>query len=65
MGKNVGTQHGNTGPDLNEQGVDAAAQELLIAAGRPEGWPLTSEYEKDAWRHAARRVMRAYRNGSA
>lgn len=51
---------GEPGDDVDEVRVLAAAQELVIAAGRPAGWVIQSEYEREAWCQVVRRVLRAY-----
>ena len=46
--------------ELDDAALEQAAKELLVAAGRPEGWSIATEYEREAWRVAARRTLDAY-----
>lgn len=62
---NLGNHDGEPGPDIDEWRIEKAAEELVVAAGRPAGWVISSEYEREAWRHAARRVVRAYNDDVA
>lgn len=50
---------------LEPHALEVAAEELLVSAGRPEGWAIASEYEREAWRVATRRVILAYLCASA
>lgn len=57
----AGMLNGDPGSDLAEPAVQVAALELVHAAGRPELLIAElSEYEREAWRVAARRTIRAY-----
>ena len=42
--------------------LEAAARELLVAAGRPEAfaWENLTDYERAAWREAAARTIAAF-----
>ena len=42
--------------------LEAAARELLVAAGRPEAlaWENLTDYERAAWREAAARTVLAF-----
>lgn len=46
--------------ELDVGGLEAAARALLVAAGRPEGWAIATEYEREAWRTAASATILAY-----
>lgn len=50
---------------LDEDRVERAATVLLTLAGRPQAWPTLTDYEKEAWRYTARRVIAAYQEGAA
>jgi hypothetical protein len=57
----AGSISGERDCDLDEQAVAIASIEMIHAAGRPEGYELVvSEYEREAWKQATRRVLRAY-----
>lgn len=51
---------------LDERAIDSAARVLMAVAGRPEAYVAevwegsTTEYEREAWRVAARATVNAY-----
>src|SRR5205085_7898714 len=63
----VAADHSRQGRSvIDPVALDAAAAELIRAAGRPEvlWWEHLSEYEREAWRSMATQVIETYQSHS-